>query len=112
MAKPKKGNQGGISNDKIRHVHRVIEDSRASAKTFTDGSNETVNAFGDDGGHKGAIRSAAKLSRLEPKDFADFWRNLEHYCDVLGLFDQEDMIDPLPRRGKAPAMPASPESFN
>lgn len=93
----KKGKQG-VSPEKIRHVRRVLDDTKAQAKVFTDTANETVSAFGDDGGHTTAIKNAVKLSRLEPAEFLAHWRALEHYCDVLGLFDQQDMLDETPRR--------------
>lgn len=91
--KPVKGNQGGVTNDKIKHIASTIETARAHAKDYMDSANESVKAFGEDGGDKAAIRMATKLSRMEPQDFAAYWRNLEHYFDVLGLFDQRDMFE-------------------
>jgi hypothetical protein len=90
---PIKGNQGGVSNEKIKHIASTLESARANAKDYTDSANDAVKAFADEGGDKAAIRNAVKLSRMEPQDFLAFWRNLEHYCDVLGLFDQPDMFD-------------------
>ena len=97
--KPIKGNQGGVTNEKIKHIASTLETARAHAKDYTDSANDAVKAFGEDGGDKAAIRNAVKLSRMEPQDFLAFWRNLEHYCDVLGLFDQKDLFeDDAPRR--------------
>ena len=90
---PIKGNQGGVSNVKIKHIAETIETARVNSKDYMDSANETVKAFGEDGGDKAAIRMATKLSRMEPQDFAAYWRNLEHYCDVLGLFSQPDMFE-------------------
>lgn len=97
MGKAKKGKQG-ISPEKIQHVRRVLDDTKTQAKVFTDTANETVSAFGEDGGHKAAIKNAVKLSRLEPDEFLAHWRALEEYCDALGLFDQQDMLEETPRR--------------
>ena len=93
-----KGNQGGVTNEKIKHIASTLESARQNAKDYTDSANDAVKAFGEDGGDKAAIRNAVKLARMEPQDFLAFWRNLEQYCDVLGLFDQKDLFEEdLPR---------------
>lgn len=90
---PIKGQQAGVSNDKIKHIVTTIETARSHAKDYTDSANEAVKAFGEDGGHKAAIRNVAKFKRMAPDEFLALWRAMEHYADVCGLFDQADMFE-------------------
>lgn len=90
---PIKGNQDGLPNDKINHVINTINEAIASAKDFTDSSNETVKAFGEDGGDKSAIRFVAKLKRMEPAKAQAFLRSIDHYAHAAGIFDQMDFFE-------------------
>lgn len=93
-----KGKTGAVPVEKIRHVARVLEETRESAKMYSESATDTMKDFGETGGHKAAMRNAVKLARMDPAAFMDLWRAMESYCDALGLFDQPDMLDPLPRR--------------
>lgn len=92
----KKGKVGAVSPDKINHCIRTINTALEESKTFTDSANETVNAFGEDGGHKAAIRLVAKLKRQETAVAQEFLRAVEMYAEAAGIYDQIDLLDPMP----------------
>ena len=97
----KKGKQGSVTPDQIRHCKSILDKAKDECKDINDSANETVEAFSNSGGHKTALKNAVKFSRLEPDEFLAHWRALEHYCDVLGPFDQQDMLETTPRRFEA-----------
>jgi len=87
------GQQGAISNDKIKHVARTIEQNKANAKLYQEDMSEEVKAFGEQGGNKKAIKDAQKLAEMDAQQAQDYLRSLDHYCHVLGVWDQADMIN-------------------
>lgn len=92
-----KGKVGAVSPDKINHCIRTINTAIEDAKQYTDSSNETVKAFGEDGGNKAAIRLVAKLRRMETAVAQEFLRAVEVYAEAAGIYDQIDLLDPMPK---------------
>lgn len=93
MTKTAKGQVGGISQDKVNHIVNTINEAVASAKDFTDSSNESVKAFGEDGGNAAAIRFVAKLKRMDSTKAQALLNDINTYADMAGVFDQMDMFD-------------------
>lgn len=95
MAKPKenKGQVGGISQDKVLHITRTINEAVANAKDYTDSANESVKAFGEDGGNAAAVRFVARLLRMDSLKAQTLLNDINTYADMAGIFDQGDFFD-------------------
>lgn len=46
----------------------------------------------DKGLHRKAMKQAIALRKLEPADFAIYWRELRDYLEAFGMFDQPDLF--------------------
>jgi uncharacterized protein (UPF0335 family) len=48
------------------------------------------------GFHRQALKMALKLKDMDPARRSDYWTSLQSYCDVLGVWDQPDMLGGTP----------------
>lgn len=91
-AQPRPGG-GPVDVETLRyHAQRIGE-----AKGEADGARSEANARWTDaeaaGIHKAALKAAMKIRDLEIHRAQAFWRALESYMHILGVFDQLDMFD-------------------
>jgi uncharacterized protein (UPF0335 family) len=57
------------------------------------------------GYHRRALREAIRLADMQPSKLRDYLTNLNRYCEVLNVFAQEELLDPMPRPPVPPEAP-------
>lgn len=109
MARPKKSEQSledqhdtqdfVITDDKIKKFARDINAKVAEKEGPQMAIATLYKQFGEDGGNNKALKLSLKLQGMESLQRQDFLRALDHYNKVLGVYDQDDMFDPVPTLG-------------
>lgn len=102
-------NQGGISPVKLEKYSKSYETIKAKLDQLRGDLGAEIKSFEEDGGNKAAFKLALKLKSMESAKAQDFWRSLESYMDMLGIFDQHDLFDPVPGQAAMDDAPDAPE---
>jgi uncharacterized protein (UPF0335 family) len=100
--KPVKANTSGISQKKLKDVAANLSSSKAEMDTYRGEIGQLMKQFEEDGGNKAALKFALRLRDMETLKAQDLWRSLESYMEMLGIFDQHDLFDPVPGQDAAP----------
>lgn len=87
--------QGGITKDKLLYIASLVEEHNANLAEERGELGVLMKDFEEKGGHKKALRTALSLKAMETSKAQDFWRSLEQYMDMMGIFDQHDLFDPV-----------------
>lgn len=101
-------NQGGMSQTKLERYAGSYETIKAKMDQLRGDLGAEVKSFEEDGGNKAAFKLALKLKSMESAKAQDFWRSLETYMDMLGIFDQHDLFDPVPGQAAMSDAPDAP----
>lgn len=96
----------GMLKEHILTADAAIGKQKAESSEISGTLGGAMNLFEKRGGRKDAMRLAAKCSRMEPADFADFFRTFVGYGKALGVFAEDgtpaqaDMVDQLEEQQK------------
>jgi len=91
-----------ITDEKIKHYNREINAKQADLDEFRGQVGNLYKQFSEDGGNNKAFKLALKIGKMDEIGRSDFLRSLDRYLNVLGVYDQQDMYDPLPSFAGAP----------
>jgi hypothetical protein len=91
--KAEKAQFGGMTKAQIESARSAIETQKAKSATISGDLSAKLELFEKAGGHKAAMKTAARLASMEPQAAADYWRSLNGYAKALGVFDQIDMFE-------------------
>lgn len=89
---------GGMLKEQILAAASAIATQKEKAAQIAGDLSGKLTVFEKAGGNKWAVKTAKRLSNLEPAEFADDWRCLVGYLEAMGAFAQLDMIDQIRER--------------
>ena len=97
-AKPasRQASTGGLSDAKLKKFADNIGSTKADLDKARGEHGQLFKQFEDAGGNKGALKMAMKLKTMEPAKAQQHWRDLMRYLGVLGVWDQWELLDPVP----------------
>lgn len=103
MARPRRNQDGDnvqsikpvpeMTDNQIKQTAAKYERSKADMDEARGEIGQMIKQFEEDGGHKKALKTAVALKNMESSKAQDYWRALQRYCNVLGVWDQGDMLD-------------------
>jgi len=87
--KIEKAKFAGMLSKQIAAADTAIGKQQAESAEISGNLSGALNLFEKQGGRKDAIKMVSRCLRMEPADFADFWRAVAGYGLALGLFGED-----------------------
>lgn len=87
--KAEKAKYAGMTAKQIAAADTAIGKQQAESAEISGTLSGALILFEKQGGRKDAIKAVSRWTRMEPADFADFWRAVEGYGKALGLFGED-----------------------
>lgn len=92
---------GGVLKKDILMVNNAITKQKLKASELAGDLAASLSLFEKQGGRKDAMKDVSTFCRMEPADFADYWRAILSYGTAMGLFGEDgkpaqmDMLDQM-----------------
>lgn len=83
----------GMLKAEIKTAASAIRTQKAKSSELSGTLSGKLGIFEKQGGHKSALKTAVKVTNMEPAECADWMRSFLGYFDALGGNDQIDMFD-------------------
>lgn len=90
-----RANFAGMSKDEIKVANTAIREQKSKSAKLSGDLSAKLEVFEKKGGHKSAMKTAAKVADMESKEGQDWVRSFLAYIDALGVNDQADLVEHL-----------------
>lgn len=80
---------GGVLLKDLQRADSAIVKQKTKAAELSGDLAAAMDLFQKQGGRKDALKDVSSMLRMEPSDFADYWRAFIGYGIALGLFGED-----------------------